>query len=143
MSSSSLPPSSTPTDSSSPIPTTSGGGGTPPTATLLFGFLVIFAALFAGFLFLALFWKLQRRRQIALPPELGEISGTHTGVPRLWEAWIRDEPSEKQWNWESISVSCCKSPNPRRFVLPSSTHWMEPLFGSVAPYCDTQLMLIG
>ncbi|KAF8483821.1 hypothetical protein DFH94DRAFT_326553 [Russula ochroleuca] len=104
MSSSSVSPSSTATDSSSssPTPTTS-GGGTPATATLLFGFLVIFAALFAAFLFLALFWKFQRRRLVALPLEIGEIGGTHRGVPKLWEAWIRDEPSENQWKWESIS----------------------------------------
>jgi hypothetical protein len=133
MSSSSFSPSST-SDPSSPIPTTNGGGGTPPTATLLFGFLVIFAALFAAFLFLALFWKLQRRRHVALPPEIGESSGgTHRAVPKMWEAWIRDEPSENQWNWESISVSCCKSPSPCRFVPSPLPPIGRTLFGRVAP----------
>jgi hypothetical protein len=108
-------PSST-TDSITSTPTASdssgaGGGGAPATATLLFGFLVIFAALFAAFLFLAFFWKIQQRRQTAFLPEFDDVRGSNRGVPKLWEVWVRDEPSEKEWNWENttttVSFLCC------------------------------------
>ena len=134
MSSSSLSPSSGSIASSTPAPTTSfgGGGGTPATGTLLFGFLVIFAALFAAFLFLAFFWKIQQRRRSEFGPEVGEIGR----VPKLWEVWIRDEASENQSNWESACVSCM------RFPLPL---YPQPLFGGVAPLCDhvANLWMIG
>src|SRR5258708_14647095 len=92
----------------------SGGGGGPATATLLFGFLVIFAALFTAFIFLALFWKIQQRRQTAFLPEFDDVRGSNRGVPKLWEVWIRDEPSGKEWNWENTTttVSCACNPPP-------------------------------
>lgn len=109
MSSSSISPSSSSTtDSITSTPTTSSGSGAgsaaPAMATLLFGFLVIFAALFAAFLFLAFFWKIQQRRQTAFLPEFDDIRDSNRGVPKLWEVWIRDEPSEKEWNWENATT---------------------------------------
>lgn len=94
---------STPTASDS---SGAAGGGAPATATLLFGFLVIFAALFTGFMFLAFFWKIQQRRQTAFLPEFDDIRGSNRGVPKLWEVWIRDdEHSEKGWNWEENTTT--------------------------------------
>lgn len=119
MSSPSISPSaSSATDSITSTPTASGssgaGTGAPATATLLFGFLVIFAALFAAFLFLALFWKIQQRRQTAFLPEFDDIRGSNRGVPKLWEVWVRHEPSEKEWNRENATttVSFCVVPLP-------------------------------
>jgi hypothetical protein len=109
MSSPSISPSpSSTTDSITSTPTASSGAGSgaPATATLLFGFLVIFAALFAAFLFLAFFWKIQQRRQTAFLPEFDDGRGSNRGVPKLWDMWVRDEPSdEKEWNWETTTTS--------------------------------------
>ena len=113
--------SSSTTGFTTPTPTASdpsgaggGGGGAPATATLLFGFLVIFAALFAAFLFLAFFWKVQQRRQTAFLPEFDDTRGSNRGVPKLWEVWIRDEPGEKVWNGENTTttVSFCAVKSP-------------------------------
>jgi hypothetical protein len=115
--------SGTPTSSSfTPTPTsTDTGGGAPATATLLFGFLVIFAALFSAFIFLLFFWKIQQRRRAEFGPDIGEIRGARGSVPKLWEVWIRDElPSENQWNWESNSVSF-RAPSPDPCTRPSPT----------------------
>jgi hypothetical protein len=126
MSSSSFSPSSGSTAFSTPAPTAGTGSGAPATATLLFGFLVIFAALFAAFLFLVFFWKIQqRRRRTALGPEMDEIGG----VPKLWEVWIRDEASENQSNWESASVSCVRFPPS---LYPTPVGWCCPLCDHVA-----------
>jgi hypothetical protein len=123
------PTSSSTTDSITSTPTASSGagGGAPATATLLFGFLVIFAALFAAFLFLAFFWKIQQRRQTAFFHEFDDVKGSNRGVPKLWEVWVRDKPSEKEWNWENATTTvsfcavCCAIP---RYYL--STHPMMP-----------------
>jgi hypothetical protein len=144
------PSSSSTTDSITPTPTSSSGpgGGAPATATLLFGFLVIFAALFAAFLLLAFFWKIQQRRQTAFLPEFDDIRGSNRGVPKLWEVWIRDEASEKEWNWENATtVSFCvvqyNSPRPSlqrshdavSFPLPYPCLVVSPI-----PLYDSQLM---
>jgi hypothetical protein len=132
-------PSST-TDPTTSIPTASAssgaGAGVPTTATLLFGFLIIFSAIFAAFLFLAFFWKIQQRRQTAFLPEFDDIRGTNRGVPKLWEVWVRDESSEKERNWENTITTtttvsfCCAIPNNTVSFLLS-----YPLFGGVAnPY---------
>ena len=131
MSSPSISPSpSSTTDSITSTPTASSGtgGGAPATATLLFGFLVIFAALFAAFLFLAFFWKFQQRRQTAFLLEFDDIRGSNRGVPKLWEVWIRDEPSEKEWNWENATttVSFC--------AVQFSLHAPNYAFSSPLPY---------
>jgi hypothetical protein len=137
MSSPSVSPSpSSTTDSITSTPTASSGssggagGAAPATATLLFGFLVVFAALFAAFLFLAFFWKIQQRRQTAFLPEFDDNRGSNRGVPKLWEMWIRDEPREKEWNWENTTTAvsfCAVQPTMRRFFPPPI-----PLFGGVA-----------
>ena len=127
MSSSSFSLSPSSTASSTPTPTAGSGGGAPPTATLLFSFLVIFAALLAAFLFLAFFWKIQHRRQGAFGPETDEIGGDR-GVPKLWEVWIRDEPSgENQSNWESTCVSLCADPPLPFTANPCSVVVVPPL----------------
>jgi len=101
MSSPSTSPSPTSTTSAPTASNTTGAGG-PATATLLFGFLVIFAALFAAFLFLAFFWKIQQRRQTAFLPEFDDIRGSNRGVPKLWEVWTR---IEREWNWENTAAA--------------------------------------
>src|SRR5260370_17441316 len=100
MSSPSITPSqsSTTSPSSTASSNSSGGGGGPATATLLFGFLVIFAALFTAFIFLALFWKIQQRRQTAFLPEFDDVGGSNRDVPKLWEVWIGDEPTVNKSN---------------------------------------------
>jgi len=55
-------------------------------------------------LLLAFFWKIQQRRQTAFLPEFDDIRGSNRGVPKLWEVWIRDEASEKEWNWENATT---------------------------------------
>jgi len=94
-SSSSSPPSS----STSSV---SNNGETPASTTLLFGFLVIFAALFAAFLFLGFLWQYQRRRR-RRAGDLDEGRGADKkAVPKLWEVWAQDEFSGDPWSWESI-----------------------------------------
>jgi hypothetical protein len=146
MSSPSISPSpSSATDSITSTPTASGssgaGSGAPATATLLFGFLVIFAALFAAFLFLALFWKIQQRRQTAFLPEFDDIRGSNRGVPKLWEVWVRDEPREKEWNGENATTTvsfcavCCAIPRYHLSTPPTMGRFFPPpipLFGGVA-----------
>lgn len=90
-------------------PTSTGSGSTPPSATLLFGFLVIFVALFSAFLLLCFLWQYQRRRralQAGALPEFDENGRSYGygygGVPKLWEVWIQDEPSH--WEWENVRV---------------------------------------
>ncbi|KAF8504793.1 hypothetical protein F5888DRAFT_785467 [Russula emetica] len=141
MSSPSISPSpSSTTDSTTTTPSASGssgaGAGAPTTATLLFGFLVIFAALFAGFLLLAFFWKIQQRRQTAFLPEFDDIRGSNRGVPKLWEVWIRDDPTEKEWNWETttttpLSVDVGRVPSEQAVSPPTSRSrrpWPYSLF---------------
>lgn len=121
MSSPSISPSPSSTTDSTTTTTfnsSGAGGAAPATATLLFGFLVIFAALFAAFLFLAFFWRIQQRRQTAFLPEVDDSRGSNGGVPKLWEAWIRDKNSQKEWNWENTTtVSFCAMRYPH---LPTS-----------------------
>jgi len=112
MSSIPSPPSPSPLTTQTINPTsTSGtttiGSGSPASATLLFGFLVIFVALFAAFLLLAIFWQYHRRRRAgaAIMLEFDESKGTYRGVPKMWEVWVQDEPSGDRWEWESIRVS--------------------------------------
>ena len=125
MSSPSISPSpSSTTDSTTSTSTASdssgAGSAAPATATLLFGFLVIFAALFAAFLFLAFFWRIQQRRQTAFLPEFDDSRGSNGGVPKLWEAWIRDKNSEKEWKWENTTtVSFCAVQSPRHLSTPT------------------------
>lgn len=127
-------PSSTTDSTTSTSSGSSGGGGAPATATLLFGFLVIFAALFAAFLFLAFFWKIQQRRQTAFLPEFDDGRGSNRGVPKLWDMWVRDEPSdEKEWNWETTTTTvsfCAVRFLPRRHHTPFT---MPFLFPSLLP----------
>ena len=90
--------------------TTTANTGTPASATLLFGFLVIFVALFAAFVLLAVLWQCQRRRREAAAPqimlEFDESKGTYKGVPEMREVWIQEEPSGgRHWEWENIRVS--------------------------------------
>ena len=139
---SSTPGSITTTPTASDSSSGAAGGGAPATATLLFGFLVIFAALFAAFLFLAFFWKVQQRRQTAFLPEFDDVRGSNRGVPKLWEMWIRDEPGEKEWNWENTAAAVSfrviiQSPHPstspqgcRRLFFTSS---MAPVWRSRQP----------
>jgi hypothetical protein len=86
-------------------------GSTPASATLLFGFLIIFVALFSAFLLLGFLWQFQRRRRAAQATLLLEFDENGRsygdGVPKLWEVWIQDEPNH--WEWENIRVS----PTPR------------------------------
>lgn len=89
---------------------------------------------------MAFFWKIQQRRQTGFLPEFDDSRGFNRGVPKLWEVWVRDEPSEKEWNWENTTttVSFCAAQIPRyRLHVPRPRFFppAKPLFGVVAnPY---------
>ncbi|KAI9508523.1 hypothetical protein F5148DRAFT_885550 [Russula earlei] len=99
--------SSTTTESPSSSPTGdgSGKGNSPASATILFGFLVIFVALFAAFLLLSFFWRYQRSRRGgdgALESDGSRGKHDLNRVPKMWEVWIQDDPSGGRWSWESV-----------------------------------------
>ncbi|KAH9956481.1 hypothetical protein BC827DRAFT_1270852 [Russula dissimulans] len=124
---------------SSPSSTTSSGSdssSTPASTTLLFGFLVIFVALFAAFLFLGFFWQYQRlRRRRAADLDEGRGADRKT-VPKMWEVWIQDEFSGDRdpRSWESIrplSVDVGHGPSSGQAAAPTLTRsrrWPRNLF---------------
>ncbi|KAI0302394.1 hypothetical protein B0F90DRAFT_212636 [Multifurca ochricompacta] len=142
MSSSSSPSiSSSSTDVPTPTPTASSGSGkdaTPASATLLFGILVIFLALFAAFMLLGFFWHIQRRRRRDVVLQFDEENGVYRGVPKMWEVWTKDENGGSPGEWENIrplSLDVNRAP-PGKVISPESRlrPWLRnPFYRSTAP----------
>jgi hypothetical protein len=61
-----------------------------------------------AFVLMGFYWNFRRRLREGMALEFDEARGTHRGVPRLWQVWIQDEPSE--WVWENIRVSDASQP---------------------------------